>query len=58
MKCSANRKGIYISAPHEHGGGDDDIGATTSIVSVFSDGDVLSMRAWQLSGVFKWIQTA
>ena len=45
MKCSANRKGIYISAPHEHGGGDDDIGTTTSIVSVFSDGDVLSMRA-------------
>ena len=45
IKCSANRKGIYISAPHEHGGGDGDIENITYIVNSFSDGDVLSMRS-------------
>ena len=44
IKCSANRKGIYISAPHEHGGGDGDIANTTHIVNSFSDRDDLSMR--------------
>ena len=44
MKYSANRKGIYISAPHEHGGGHGNIETTTYIVNSFSDADVLSMR--------------
>ena len=44
MKYSANTKGIYISAPHEHGGGHGDIENTTYIVNSFSNGDALSMR--------------
>ena len=44
MKSSANRKCIYVSAPHEHGGGDGDIENTTYTVNSFSDGDVLSTQ--------------